>query len=37
LPHNKSENPLVIQIFGKEAEIFVKASQIIAKKKYKIS
>jgi len=37
LPHDKSENPLVIQIFWKDPETFAKASKIIANSKYDIS
>jgi len=34
LPHTKSEEPLIMQIFGKDPEIFAKASKIIEKDKY---
>ncbi|MDR1987861.1 MAG: tRNA-dihydrouridine synthase [Candidatus Peribacteria bacterium] len=37
LPHTKSESPLVIQIFGKDSEIFANAAKIIAEKKYDIT
>lgn len=37
LPHNKSEDPLIIQIFWKDPENFAKASKIIEQKKYNIS
>jgi tRNA-dihydrouridine synthase len=37
LPHQKSEDPLIIQIFGKNPEMFAKAAKIIAKEKYNIS
>jgi tRNA-dihydrouridine synthase B len=37
LPHDKTEDPLVIQIFGKDPEVFAGASKIIADKKYNIS
>lgn len=37
LPHNKTENPLIIQIFWKEPEMFVKAAKIIEQEKYNIS
>ena len=31
LPHNKNENPLIIQIFWKNPETFIKAAKIIEK------
>ncbi len=34
LPHKKEENPLIMQIFGKDPEIFAKACQIIEQEKY---
>lgn len=37
LPHNKSEDPLIIQIFGKDPEVFANAAKIIAEKKYNIT
>ncbi|MDQ7023078.1 MAG: tRNA-dihydrouridine synthase family protein [Candidatus Gracilibacteria bacterium] len=37
LPHEKSEDPLAIQIFGKNPEMFAKAAKIIEKEKYNIS
>ncbi|MDD3646003.1 MAG: tRNA-dihydrouridine synthase family protein [Candidatus Gracilibacteria bacterium] len=37
LPHDKSEDPLVIQIFGKDPENFAKAAKIISDPKYNIA
>lgn len=37
LPHHKSEDPLVIQIFWKDPEVFAKAAKIISNPKYNIS
>jgi len=37
LPHEKIEDPLIIQIFWKTPEMFAKAAKIIAKEKYNIS
>jgi len=37
LPHEKSENPLIIQIFWKDPENFAKAAKIIEQKKYNIA
>lgn len=37
LPHNKAEKPLIIQIFWKDVENFVKAAKIIEQKKYNIA
>ncbi len=37
LPHEKMENPLFIQIFGKDPEMFAKAGKIIANPKYDIT
>lgn len=37
LPHEKIENPLIIQIFWKDPEMFKKAGEIIEQKKYNIS
>ncbi len=37
LPHNKSEDPLVIQIFGKDPEKFAEAAKIISLEKYNIA
>ena len=37
LPHQKSEDPLIIQIFGKNPEMFAKSAKIISNKKYNIS
>jgi tRNA-dihydrouridine synthase len=37
LPHQESEDPLVIQIFGKNPEMFAKAAIKISEKKYNIS
>ena len=37
LPHNKSEEPLIIQIFWKNPEIFIKAAKIIEQDKYNIT
>ncbi|MCD5385064.1 tRNA-dihydrouridine synthase family protein [Candidatus Gracilibacteria bacterium] len=37
LPHEKSEDPLVIQIFGKDPEMFAKAAKIISNPKYNIA
>lgn len=34
LPHEKSENPLIIQIFWKDPEMFAKAAKIIEKYNY---
>ena len=37
LPHQKIEDPLVIQIFGKHPEMFAQAAKIISKEKYNIA
>lgn len=37
LPHNKHEDPLIIQIFWKDPEMFEKAWKIISKSKYNIA
>lgn len=37
LPHQKIENPLIIQIFWKDPENFAKAAEIISSKKYNIA
>jgi len=37
LPHEKNENPLIIQIFWKDPEMFTKAAKIISNPKYNIS
>jgi len=37
LPHNNSEDPLIIQIFGKDPENFAKAAKIIEQDKYNIA
>jgi tRNA-dihydrouridine synthase len=37
LPHNKTENPLILQIFWKNVENFEKAAKIIEQKKYNIA
>ena len=37
LPHNKSEDPLIIQIFWKDPEMFAKAAKIISDPKYNIA
>jgi len=37
LPHEKSENPLIIQIFGKDPEMFAAAAKIIEQDKYNIA
>jgi len=37
LPHNKSEDPLIIQIFWKNPEMFAKAAKIISDPKYNIA
>lgn len=37
LPHDKSEDPLVIQIFWKDPEAFAKAAKIISDPKYNIA
>lgn len=37
LPHEKTEDPLIIQIFGKDPEAFAKAAKIISQKKYNIA
>lgn len=37
LPHEKIENPLFIQIFWKDPEMFAKAAKIIWKEKYDIT
>ncbi len=34
LPHTDSEKPLIMQIFGKDPEMFAKAAKIIEQKKY---
>ncbi|MDD3145341.1 MAG: tRNA-dihydrouridine synthase family protein [Candidatus Gracilibacteria bacterium] len=37
LPHNEIEDPLIIQIFGKDPEVFAKAAKIISESKYNIA
>ena len=37
LPHDKIENPLIIQIFWKDPEMFAKAAKIISQSKYNIA
>jgi tRNA-dihydrouridine synthase B len=37
LPHEKSEDPLIIQIFWKDPEMFAKAAKIISNPKYNIA
>lgn len=37
LPHTKSEDPLIIQIFWKDPEMFAKAAKIISNPKYNIA
>jgi len=37
LPHDKIEDPLIIQIFWKDPEMFVSAAKIISKSKYNIA
>lgn len=37
LPHQTMEDPLIIQIFGKDPEAFAKAAKIISQKKYNIA
>ncbi|MBF0913875.1 tRNA-dihydrouridine synthase family protein [Candidatus Gracilibacteria bacterium] len=37
LPHEKIEDPLIIQIFGKNPETFAKAAKIIENEKYNIA
>ena len=37
LPHHKSEDPLIIQIFWKDPEMFAKAAKIISDPKYNIA
>jgi len=37
LPHTEKENPLIIQIFWKDPEIFAQAAKIISDPKYNIS
>ncbi|MDP2090841.1 MAG: tRNA-dihydrouridine synthase family protein [Candidatus Gracilibacteria bacterium] len=37
LPHTESENPLIIQIFGKDPEMFAQAAKIISNPKYNIA
>ena len=37
LPHQKSENPLIIQIFWKDPEMFAKAAKIISDPKYDVA
>ena len=37
LPHAKSEDPLIIQIFWKDPEMFAKAAKIISNPKYNIA
>ena len=34
LPHHPSEKPLIVQIFGKDPEMFVQAAKIIEKYKF---
>lgn len=37
LPHQAIENPVIIQIFGKDPEMFAKAAKIISDPKYNIA
>ena len=37
LPHQSIEDPLIIQIFGKDPEMFAKAAEIISQSKYNIA
>ncbi len=37
LPHQTMEDPLIIQIFGKDPEMFAKAAKIIEQSKYNIA
>ncbi len=37
LPHQSIEDPLIIQIFGKDPEVFAKAAKIISDPKYNIA
>ena len=37
LPHHKSEDPLIIQIFWKDPDMFAKAAKIISDPKYNIA
>ncbi|NDK09655.1 tRNA-dihydrouridine synthase family protein [Candidatus Gracilibacteria bacterium] len=37
LPHQTIEDPLIIQIFGKDPEVFAKAAKIISDPKYNIA
>jgi tRNA-dihydrouridine synthase len=37
LPHKTMEKPLIIQIFGKDPEMFAKAAKIISDPQYNIA
>lgn len=37
LPHKTTENPLIIQIFGKDPEMFARAAKIISQDKFNIA
>ena len=37
LPHQAIEDPLIIQIFGKDPEMFARAAEIISRSKYNIA
>jgi tRNA-dihydrouridine synthase len=37
LPHQSIEDPLVVQIFGKDPEMFARAAEIISNPKYNIA
>jgi len=37
LPHSPIEDPLIIQVFGKDPEMFAKAAKILSDPKYNIA
>jgi tRNA-dihydrouridine synthase len=37
LPHETTEDPLVVQIFGKDPDMFARAAEIISDPKYNIA
>ena len=37
LPHSDAENPLIVQIFWKDPDVFAQAAKIIAQKKYSVA
>jgi tRNA-dihydrouridine synthase len=37
LPHQNMEDPVIIQVFGKDPEMFAKAAKIISDPKYNIA